>query len=131
MATASISQSTCFSLAYRNQNFIDDGKNGYLIAVHDKMEKRERIERLAECIVRLFTEADLEAFQKHSYKFYIKDCSGIKRSITIVMITGADHASLIIPVHYTYKTLIQKHSYKKAESYLTETVKNSWKNILK
>ena len=76
-----------FDVRYGNQNFIDDGKNGYLIAVHDKMEKRERIERLAECIIRLFTEADLEAFQKHSYK--------------------------------------------KAESYLTETVKNSWKNILK
>ena len=76
-----------FDVRYGNQNFIDDGRNGYLIAVHDKMEKRERIERLAECIVRLFTEADLEAFQKHSYK--------------------------------------------KAESYLTETVKNSWKNILK
>lgn len=57
-----------FDVRYGNQNFIDDGKNGYLIPVHDKMEKKERIETLTECIVRLFTEADMEAFQAHSYK---------------------------------------------------------------
>ncbi len=57
-----------FDVRYGNQNFIDDGKNGYLIAVHGKMERQERIERLAECIVRLFTEADLQAFHTHSYK---------------------------------------------------------------
>ena len=51
-----------------NQNFIDDGKNGYLIAVHDKMEKKERVQCLTECIVRLFTEADLKAFHQHSYE---------------------------------------------------------------
>ena len=57
-----------FDVRYGNQNFIDDGKNGYLIPVHDKMEKKERVQRLAECIVRLFTEADLEAFQRHAYE---------------------------------------------------------------
>ena len=46
----------------------DDGKNGYLIPVYDKMEKKERIQKLTECIIRLFTEADLEAFHKHSYE---------------------------------------------------------------
>lgn len=57
-----------FDVRYGNQNFIDDGKNGYLISVHDKMEKKERVQNLAECIVRLFTEADLKAFHKHSYE---------------------------------------------------------------
>ncbi len=57
-----------FDVRYGNQNFIDDGKNGYKIPVHDKMEKQERVQRLAECIIRLFTEVDLEAFHKHSYK---------------------------------------------------------------
>lgn len=57
-----------FDVRYGNQNFIDDGKNGYLIAVHDKMEKRERVEKLTECIVRLFTEANMEEFHQHSYE---------------------------------------------------------------
>lgn len=57
-----------FDVRYGNPNFVDEGKNGYLIPVHDKMEKQERIEKLAECIVRLFTEADLESFHKHSYE---------------------------------------------------------------
>lgn len=57
-----------FDVRYGNQNFIDDGKNGYLIAVHDKMEKKERVEKLVECIVRLFTEANMEEFHQHSYE---------------------------------------------------------------
>jgi len=54
-----------FDVRYGNPNFIDDGKNGYLIPVHDKIEKQERVQKLAEAIVRLFTEADLEEFHKH------------------------------------------------------------------
>ncbi len=57
-----------FDVRYGNPTFIDDGKNGYLIAVHEKMEKRERVQKLTECIVRLFTEADLEAFHRHAYR---------------------------------------------------------------
>ncbi len=57
-----------FDVRYGNPNFIDDGKNGYLIPVHDKMEKQERVDKLAECIMRLFTEADLERFHEHSYE---------------------------------------------------------------
>ncbi len=57
-----------FDVRYGNSTFIDDGKNGYLIKVHDKMEKKERIQKLAECIIRLFTEADLDAFHRHSYE---------------------------------------------------------------
>ena len=57
-----------FDVRYGNPNFIDEGKNGYLIPVHDKMEKQERVQRLTECIVRLFTEADMEKFRQHSYE---------------------------------------------------------------
>ncbi len=57
-----------FDVRYGNQNFIDQEKNGYKIPVHDKMETAERVEKLAECMVRLFTEADLEAFHTHSYE---------------------------------------------------------------
>lgn len=57
-----------FDVRYGNQNFVDHNRNGYKIPVHDKMEGRERVEKLAECIVRLFTEANLEAFHEHSYK---------------------------------------------------------------
>ena len=57
-----------FDVRYGNQNFIDDGKNGYLIAVHDQMERKERVQKLTDCIVRMFTEADMEKFHQHSYK---------------------------------------------------------------
>ncbi len=56
-----------FDVRYGNQNFIDHEKNGYLIPVYDKMDSKERIQKLAECIIRLFSEADLEAFHQWSY----------------------------------------------------------------
>lgn len=57
-----------FDVRYGNQNFIDDGQNGFIIPVHDKMDAKERITKLAECIIRLFKEADMEEFHEHSYK---------------------------------------------------------------
>ena len=57
-----------FDVRYGNKTFIDDGKNGYKIPVHDKMVVKERIRKLSQCIVRLFTEADLEQFHEHSYE---------------------------------------------------------------
>ena len=57
-----------FDVRYGNQNLIRDGENGYLIPVHDKMEKGERIEKLTECIIRLFTETNLEEFHQSSYE---------------------------------------------------------------
>ncbi len=57
-----------FDVRYGNPTFIDESENGYLIPVHDKMEARERIDKLAGCIVRLFTEADIDEFHEHSYK---------------------------------------------------------------
>lgn len=57
-----------FDVRYGNQNFIDEGQNGYKIPVHDKMDSKERIRKLTECVVRLFTEADMEEFHRHSYE---------------------------------------------------------------
>ncbi len=48
--------------------FIEEGKNGYLIEVNERMEEKDRIKQLTECIIRLFTEADMEAFHQHSYE---------------------------------------------------------------
>ncbi len=56
-----------FNVRYGNPTFIDNGKNGYLIPVHDRMERKERVKKLTERIIRLFTKADLEAFHQHSY----------------------------------------------------------------
>lgn len=56
-----------FDVRYGNQNFIDHEENGYKIPVHDRMESSERIDKLAEAIICLFTEADLAKYHAHSY----------------------------------------------------------------
>ena len=53
---------------YGNPTFIDDGKNGYLIPVGDRMTVTERIDALARCTVMFFTEADRGRFSAHSYE---------------------------------------------------------------
>lgn len=50
-----------FDIRYGAQVFIDEGENGYKSPWSD-------VGKLAENIVRLFTEADLEAFRQHSYE---------------------------------------------------------------
>lgn len=57
-----------FDVRYGNQNFIDEGQNGYRIPVTDEMDKKEKIDLLAEKLIKLFTEDDLEAFSRHSYE---------------------------------------------------------------
>ena len=57
-----------FDVRYGNQNFIDHEENGYKIPIHDRMESSERIEKLTEAIIRMFTEADLEQFHAYSYE---------------------------------------------------------------
>jgi accessory Sec system glycosylation protein GtfA len=57
-----------FDVRYGNPNFIDEGKNGYLISVNDEMKEKERIQRLTECVVRLFTKTDMKKFHQHSYE---------------------------------------------------------------
>lgn len=50
-----------YDAPYGAQIFIDEGENGYKVP-------RGNVDELAKGIVRLFTEADLEAFQEHSYE---------------------------------------------------------------
>ncbi len=57
-----------FDVRYGNPTFIDDGENGYLIPVDERMSQKQKIETLTDRLVRLFTEADLERFHEHSYK---------------------------------------------------------------
>lgn len=57
-----------FDVRYGNQTFIDDGENGYLIEITDTMDKKEKIAKLAEMVTKMFTQADVEAFSRHSYE---------------------------------------------------------------
>ena len=57
-----------FNVRYGNPTFIDNARNGYLIQVDDMTEKKERIRKLTDRIIKLFTKADLEKFHQHSYK---------------------------------------------------------------
>lgn len=57
-----------FDVRYGNQNFIDDGENGYKIPVNDKMGSKERIRKLTESVVKMFTQDDMEKFHAHSYE---------------------------------------------------------------
>lgn len=57
-----------FDVRYGNPTFVDDGKNGYLIPVDENIPPQQKIELLAERVVQLFTEADLDSFHKHSYE---------------------------------------------------------------
>lgn len=53
---------------YGNQTFIDHGQNGYLIARQEPADAGQVADAFAEKIVKLFREADLAAFQQHSYQ---------------------------------------------------------------
>ena len=57
-----------FDVRYGNPTFIDDGENGYLIPVDSHMTQKQKIAALTDRIIRLFTEADLGSFHKHSYE---------------------------------------------------------------
>ncbi len=57
-----------FDVPYGNPTFIDDEKNGYLIPVNEHTSIPDRIDALQDAVVRLFTEADREAFQQRSYE---------------------------------------------------------------
>ncbi len=50
-----------YDMRYGAQAFIDEGENGYKVPW-------ENVDELAKGIVRLFTEADMEAFRKRSYE---------------------------------------------------------------
>ena len=57
-----------FDVRYGNQNFIDQGLNGYKQPYLIGMERARRQEKLVQAIIKLCTEDDIEAFSKHSYE---------------------------------------------------------------
>lgn len=57
-----------FDVRYGNPTFIDDGQNGYLIPVDADMTDRERIQALADCIVRVLKDKNPEEMHGHSYR---------------------------------------------------------------
>jgi len=57
-----------FNVRYGNPTFVDEGLNGYLIPVHDKMDTKERIIELSKRIVQLFSQNDMDRFHAYSYE---------------------------------------------------------------
>ncbi|WP_295729309.1 accessory Sec system glycosyltransferase GtfA [uncultured Limosilactobacillus sp.] len=56
-----------FDVPYGNPTFIDDQQNGYLIPYDEKASEDAKVDQLAAAIVKMFTEADLDAYSQHSY----------------------------------------------------------------
>ena len=56
-----------FDVRYGNQNFIDQGKNGYKLPYSIGMVKANRQKSIVDAIKKLFLEDDLEEQHKHSY----------------------------------------------------------------
>jgi len=65
-----------FDVRYGNQNFIDEGKNGFKLPYAPGMEKSRRLKSMVDAICKLFIESDVDSFSKHSYnkaKKYLSD----------------------------------------------------------
>jgi glycosyltransferase involved in cell wall biosynthesis len=70
-----------FDVRYGNRNFIENGRNGYLIGVDDDTDQKDKIRMLAEAAVKLFTEADMDEFHHNSYekaREYLTEEVGLK-----------------------------------------------------
>ncbi|MBR5635393.1 MAG: accessory Sec system glycosyltransferase GtfA [Pseudobutyrivibrio sp.] len=57
-----------FDVRYGNQNFIDQGQNGYKLPYTIGMERKRRQQKLVDSIVKLCNEDDIAKFSDHSYK---------------------------------------------------------------
>jgi poly(glycerol-phosphate) alpha-glucosyltransferase len=57
-----------FGVPYGNPTFIDDGENGYLIPVREDMSEQERVDAMAERVVRYFQDDDRASFERRSYQ---------------------------------------------------------------
>ncbi|MCD8379754.1 MAG: accessory Sec system glycosyltransferase GtfA [Lachnospiraceae bacterium] len=57
-----------FDVHYGNQTFVADGENGYLLPYDRESNPVGQSDVLADAMVKLFTEADLEAFSEKSYE---------------------------------------------------------------
>ncbi|MCH4003981.1 MAG: accessory Sec system glycosyltransferase GtfA [Lactobacillus crispatus] len=57
-----------YDVPYGNPTFIDDSENGYLISYNEEWSEQEKIAKLRDAIVAMFTKADLKQFEQHSYE---------------------------------------------------------------
>lgn len=57
-----------FDVRYGNQTFIDQGENGYKIAITEEVDKKDKVALLAEYITKMLTQDDMNAFSNHSYE---------------------------------------------------------------
>lgn len=57
-----------FDVRYGNQNFIDQGLNGYKLPYAVGMERGRRQKKMVDAIKKLCLEDDIEAFSRHSYE---------------------------------------------------------------
>lgn len=57
-----------FDVRYGNQAFIESGENGILIPIQDSMDQKEKVHLLADALVKLCTQMDMEACHQHSYQ---------------------------------------------------------------
>ncbi len=57
-----------FDVRYGNPTFIDEGENGYLIEIDDNTSINDKINGLADRLIKTFKEGHLEDFHKHSYE---------------------------------------------------------------
>lgn len=57
-----------FDVRYGNQAFIESGKNGVLIPIEDSMDHKDKVHLLAEALVKLCTQMDMEECHKYSYQ---------------------------------------------------------------
>ncbi len=57
-----------FDVPYGNQTLVDDGQNGYLIPYTATWSAQEKVQKLAQGIIRLFQRDSLAAFRQHSYQ---------------------------------------------------------------
>ncbi len=81
-----------FDVHYGNQTFIEHEKNGYLIPYERSEAADDKIHQLAAAMVRLFTEADIEAFSEKSYEIageYLTDKVVDRWRRLITEMTGA------------------------------------------
>lgn len=56
-----------FDVRYGNPTFINDGESGYLIPYSDTLDRKQKVDALADRIIKLFTDADLESFRNRAY----------------------------------------------------------------
>ena len=57
-----------FDVPYGNPTFIADKENGYLLPFDREEPDAAKIRKLTDAVIRLFTQADLEAFYRKSYE---------------------------------------------------------------